>query len=143
MPDLTQTMKLHILPDKEAAALFAETTERYSGACNYISEYVFNNGFVLNFMRLQEAIYQDVRETCKLKSQMTISALKTVTARYKTVKEQLLQNPYKYMGPDGEWCYITRTLEWLQHPVYFRRPQADLVRGRDYTFVDGGKMLSI
>lgn len=66
---------------------------------------------------------------------MTLSAFKTVTARYKSVKEQLFNTPYKYKDENGEWHYITRTLEWLWKPVRFKRPQADLVRGRDYSFV--------
>ena len=34
-------------------------------------------------------------------------------------------------------------MEWLWNPVFFRRPQADLVRNRDYSFVDDGQVLSI
>ena len=143
MAELTKTMKLHILPDDTAVSLFQELTVAYSAACDKISEYVFNNGFILNFMKLQEKLYDTIRSTTPLKSQMTISALKTVTARYKTLKEQMFQRPYKYQDEAGEWQYITRTLEWLQHPVRFHRPQADLVRNRDYSFVDGGNMLSI
>lgn len=43
----------------------------------------------------------------------------------------------------GNWQRITKTLEWLWKPVLFRRPQADLVRNRDYSFVDDGQVLSI
>lgn len=32
---------------------------------------------------------------------------------------------------------------WLQKPIYFSRPQADLVRNRDYSFVEEGKVLPI
>ncbi len=35
---------------------------------------------------------------------------------------------------NGEVQYISRTLEWMQKPVHFKRPQADFVRGRDYSF---------
>lgn len=143
MNSITKTMKLHILPDEASVALFTELTMRYSHACNEISRYVFDNGFILNFMVLQEKLYHTIRDNHGLKAQMTISAFKTVTARYKTVKEQLRQNPYKYKDEDGEWKRIPRTLEWLQKPVHFSRPQADLVRGRDYSFVEGGKLLSV
>ena len=143
MAELTKTMKLHIHPDTEAVSLFENLTIRYASACDAVSEYVFDNGFILNFMSLQERLYNHIRETFGLKSQMTISVFKTVTARYKTVKEQLFQKPYKYKDEHGKWQYITRTLEWLQKPVRFRRPQADLVRNRDYSFTDNGTMLSI
>lgn len=94
-------------------------------------------------MDLQKEIYSDIRDNYGLKSQMSISAIKTVTARYKTVKEQLLQKPYRYKDENGTWQYITRSLEWLTKPASFCRPQADLVRGRDYSFVDGGSILSL
>ncbi len=143
MSEFTKTMKLHIFVDDHADKLFRELTVRYSEACDFVSEHVFNNDFVLNFMKLQEGIYYDVRKKYGLKSQLAISALKTVTARYKTVKEQLHQNPYKYKDENGKYVYITRTLEWLINPIRFRRPQADLVRGRDYSFINKGKAISI
>ena len=143
MTVLTKTMKLHIHPDQEAVKLFKELTACYCDACEMISGYVFNNGFPLNFMYLQEKLYDYVRQNTKLKSQMTISAFKTVTARYKTVNEQLQQCPYKYQDEKGKWQSIPRTLEWLREQVHFKRPQADLVRNRDYSFVENGTMLSI
>ena len=143
MAELTCTMKLHIHTDDNGNCLFREFTERYASACTYVSQYVFNNGFPLNFMKLQESVYYDVRTKFGLKAQMSISVLKTVTARYKTVKEQLFQNPFKYQNEKGDWCYITKTLEWLWKPIVFHRPQADLVRNRDYSFVDNGNAISI
>ena len=138
MSEITKTMKLRIHTDKTIVPLLKELTTVYSQACNHVSKYVFNNGFILNFMKLQEVLYTDLRSTFGLKSQLAISALKTVTARYKTVKEQLLQNPYRYTDENGDIQYITKTLEWLLKPVHFHRPQADLVRGRDYSFVKKG-----
>lgn len=143
MTEFSKTMKLHIHPDDDTARLFRELTECYSEACSYISEYVFHHGFILNFMLLQEELYDEIRARFGLKSQMTISSFKTVAARYKTVREQLQRNPFKYQDEDGKWIYISRTLEWLMKPIVFSRPQADLVRGRDYSFVDNGTMISV
>lgn len=146
MSELTKTMKLHLnnIPDEGVA--FSEVTARYSVACDYVSRYIFDNscdnGFELNFMTLQDKIYGDIRTKFDLKSQMAISCIKTVTARYKTVKEQLSQNPYRYKDENDKTCYIHRTLEWLQKPIHFSRPQADLVRNRDYSFTSDG-MISI
>ena len=84
-------------------------------------------------------MYQTIRDMYGLKSQMTISACKTVTARYKSIQEQLYKNPYKWKDEDDKWHYETRTLEWLWKPVMFRRPHADLVRNRDYSFVTDKK----
>ena len=143
MSELTKTLKLHIHPTPDTVAVFKELTEQYRFACDFISQYVFDNGFPLNFMKLQDALYSDVRNEFGLKSQFTISAFKTVTARYKTLKEQLFQNPYKYQDEKGKWIYVARTLDWTWYPIKFRRPQADFVRGRDYSFVDEGKLLSL
>lgn len=143
MGEIVKTMKLYIHTDETAGQLFQELTSRYASACNEVSQYVFDHGFVLNFAKLQEVLYYQIRNTYGLKAQMAISALKTVTARYKTVRTQLLDHPYQYKDKDGEWQNINRTLEWLWRPIYFRRPQADLVRGRDYSFVENGTMLSI
>lgn len=127
MTEFSKTMKLHIHPDDDTVRLFRELTECYSKACSYISEYVFHHGFILNFMLLQEELYDEIRARFGLKSQMTISSFKTVSARYKTVREQLQRNPFKYQDEDGKWIYISRTLEWLMKPIVFSRPQADLV----------------
>ena len=140
--EIAKTMKLHLHTDKDTDQLFKELTERYASACNMISKYVFDHGFVLNFIKLQESLYQTVRKDYGLKSQMSISCFKTVTARYKTVQEQLKQKPFKYQNTNGKWRYIRRTLEWLWKPVYFKRPQADLVRNRDYSFVKDGLSLN-
>lgn len=146
MSEIVKTMKLHLHVEPEDRDKLVELTERYAEACTFVSQYVFDHGFILNFMKLQDALYQTVRAEFGLKSQFTISAFRTVTARYKTVQEQLSQNPYRYQDADGNWKSIGRSLEWLYHPIVFRRPQADFVRGRDYSFVfdkDGRRRLSL
>ena len=143
MAEHVKTIKLHIHTDDAGRLLFKEMTDCYADACNYISKYIFDNGFILNFMKLQEKLYSDIRDSFGLKSQFTISALKTVTARYKTVKEQLFQHPYKYQDESGKWCHITKTLEWITKPIVFKRPQADLVRNRDYSFVNDSNTISV
>ena len=95
---VTKTMKLHLHPAEEAVSSFEEMTFQYAEACNFISEYIFNTGFEMNFMRIQERIYSAVRERYSLKSQLAISAIKTVTARYQTVKEQLFQKTSSGFG---------------------------------------------
>lgn len=139
MTNIVKTMKLRLYTDKETSALFSDMAVHYSAACTDISEYVFYHGFVLNFMKLQKSLYQEVRETFGLKAQMTISSFKTVTAGYKTVKEQLESKPFRYKDENGKWHSIPKTLEWLWKPIVFSRPQVDLVRNRDYSFVTDKK----
>lgn len=143
MAEIVKTMKLQIQTDDTTNVLFDKLTKQYSSACNEISQYVFDNNFILNYMQLQEQLYYNIRQSYGLKSQMTISALKTVTARYKTIKEQLYQNPYKYKDENNKYQYINKTLEWLQKPIYFHRPQTDLVRNRDYSFIDNRTKISV
>ena len=141
--DLTKTIKLRISVTPEQIELFRQTTEQYRQACNFVSQYIFDNAFDLAYLSLNRALYADIRSRFGLKSQMAQSCIKTTISRYKTVKEQLFQNPYRYRDENGEWKRINRTLEWLWKPIFFGRPQVDLVRDRDYSFVDGGKTLSI
>lgn len=119
-------------------------TEQYRQACNFVSQYIFfDNQFDLTYQSLNKKLYSDLRGLFGLKSQLAQSSIKMTIARYKTVKQQLFQNPYRYKDEDGRWQRIPKTLEWLWNPVFFCRPQADLVRNRDYSFVDDGQVLSI
>ena len=145
-PTITKTVKFHINASKEQGNDFCALTSAYAEACEYVSGYVFDHEFILNANTLQGFLYQTVRERYGLKSQMAVSVLKTVVSKYKTVETQLASKPYKYIATeDGKDVtkYIPRTLEWLQEPIHFKRPQADLVHGRDYSFVDNGTALSL
>lgn len=143
MSTLTKTIKLHIHTTPEQEMLFCQMTEQYRKACNFVSQYIFDNNFNLTYQSLNKALYNDIRSQYGLKSQLSQSAVKTAIAKYKTVKQQLFQNPYRHKDGNGNWQRITRTLEWLWEPVFFSRPQADLVRNRDYSFVNNGQTLSI
>lgn len=117
--------------------------EQYRKACNFVSEYVFNHDFVLNSFALSNSLYHTVRSEFGLKAQLASSVFKTVTARYKTVQTHLRQKPYRYKDENGGWQSVYKDLNWLQKPIKFSRPQADLVRGRDYQFINDGEQLSL
>lgn len=143
MSNLTKTIKLRIYVTPEQEMLFRQMTEQYRQACNFVSQYIFDNQFNMAYQSLNKKLYSDLRKLFGLKSQLAQSSIKTAIFRYKTIKQQLFQNPYRYKDENGNWQRITKTLEWLWKPVLFRRPQADLVRNRDYSFVDDGQVLSI
>lgn len=143
MSDLTKTIKLRIHVTPEQEVLFRQMTEQYRQACNFVSQYIFDNQFDLTYQSLNKKLYSGLRGLFGLKSQLAQSSIKTTIARYKTVKQQLFRKPYRYKDEDGNWQRIPKTLEWLWKSVFFRRPQADLVRNRDYSFVDDGQVLSI
>ena len=116
-----------------------DTLIAYRDACNYVSQYIFNNDCVLKQSELQSALYHELRTRFGLKSQMTQSVFKTVIARYKTVQTQLRKqrvwDGYKKdnHGKDVP-NYIHKDLTFLWKPIEFKRPQLDLVRNRDYSF---------
>ena len=143
MSSLTKTIKLRINVNPEQETLFRHMTEQYRQACNFVSQYIFNNNFNMAYQSLSKELYSDLRGLFGLKSQLAQSSIKTAIARYKTVRQQLFQNPYRYRDENGSWHCIAKTLEWLWKPVFFSRPQADLVRNRDYSFVNDGRTLSI
>ena len=143
MSDLTKTIKLHIHVTPEQEMMFRKMTEHYRQACNFVSQHIFDNQFNLAYHSLNKELYRDLRRLFGLKSQLAQSSIKTTIVRYKAVKGQFFQTPFKYKDKDGTWKYITKTLEWLWKPIFFKRPQVDLVRNRDYSFVDDGQALSI
>ena len=138
MQNLTKTIKLRLYVTAEQTSMFKQMSEHYRRACNFISQYIFDHDFELNSAKLNKVLYGVIRSKFTLKSQLAQSTFRTATARYKTTQTQLAQKPYRYKDER-----ISRTLEWLTKPVLFRRPQCDLVRDRDYSFVENGTVLSI
>ena len=135
-------LKLDIADDTKAMQAFADTCYQYMLACNTVSKYVFDHDFYINSVGLSKILYSELREEFGLKSQMAQSAIRTVTARYQTVDTQLKSSPKKFKC-DGVWYKQYRDIRNLQKPVSFHRPQADLVRNRDYSFVQGMSKISI
>ena len=133
----------------ETAQAFSNTMCKYRDACNFISQYIFEHAFELKQSKLNKALYHDLRDKFELKSQMAQSAIKTVIARYKTVKTQLFQHPFRYDTgkKDGKgraiWSQIYRDLTWLWQPINFKRPQLDLQRGRDWSYLFTTNQLSL
>ncbi|MGK9467049.1 RNA-guided endonuclease TnpB family protein, partial [Lactobacillus helveticus] len=112
-------------------------------------QYIFEHAFELKQSKLNKALYHDLRDKFELKSQMAQSAIKTVIARYKKVKTQLFQHPFRYDTgkKDGKgrgiWAQIYRDLTWLWQPINFKRPQLDLQRGRDWSYLSTANQLSL
>lgn len=128
----TKTLKLQIIPNKNDIKAFTTLINNYKDACNLVSSFVFNNEFNLSQSFLNRCLYSDIRQQFHLMSQSAQSTFKTVIAKYKTVQTQLSQKPYRYQDGNGAWISVLRDLSWLQKPVHFSVPQADLVYNRDY-----------
>ncbi len=112
MEQLTITAKIQISATADDKLLLNKTMSVYRDACNYVSDYVFRTHDLKQFS-LNKALYTEVRERFRLKSQMAQSVFKTVIARYKTI----LENESKWIKPS------------------FQKPQYDLVWNRDYSLI--------
>lgn len=129
------------LSSAEVALKFSETMEQYRQACNHVSDYIFDHNFEMKQSRLNKELYTKLRNLFSLKSQMAQSVIRTVIARYKTVKTQMARRPYKYQDQNtGEWYREVRDLNWLQKPIAFNRPQVDLQRNRDWSYLSSGQL---
>lgn len=111
MKTLTLTAKFQLLPTSEQAAILSRTMQTYSNACNFISEHIFNT-HDLSQRSLHDALYYKIRDKFNTPAQMTQSMIRTVIARYKTIR----QNQNQWIQPD------------------FKQPQCDLVFKNDYSF---------
>lgn len=82
------TTKIKLLTTIEQHSKLLETMKRFNSACNYISEIAFNTQ---NFskVKLQHAVYYDVRERFSLSAQMVVRAIGKVVESYKTDKKSM------------------------------------------------------
>ena len=144
--EISRTIKSRIIfkDDKDILKMVV-SQEAFKQGCNFVSEYMFNNGFPMNTTGLIKILYNDLRERFGLKSQMAQSCVRTVIARYRSVQTQL-RKEYVWDGykkdNHGKQVknYVPKTLEYLWYPIEFKRPQLDLVRNRDYSYKNDGTM---
>lgn len=119
------------------------TAEKYKDGCNFVSDFIFNNNFLMHQVKLNNAVYHDLRKNFNLKSQMAQSVIRTAVARYKTTRQQLQSKPFRYKDLDGKWKQTRRTLEWMHNPINFKRNQLDLVANRDWSYSKDNGILSL
>jgi len=82
---LTKTLILKIGdPDKD----LVDTMERCAEGMNYASKFVCESGRPIG-MKLQTMTYAYLRESLKLKSQISCNIPRQVAGAYKTLKEQI------------------------------------------------------
>lgn len=110
MPQVTVTAKIKILPGRSDKDCLDKTLSAYTDACCFVSDYVFRT-HTAKKASLHDALYHEIRLRFGLKSQMAESVLRTVTARYQSI----------------------RTNRQRRTKPVFSRPQCDLVWNRDYS----------
>lgn len=116
----TITAKLKILVNSSDKQILCDTMKAYSDACNYVSEFIYKTHNLSRYS-VQEDTYHQVREIYGLRSQMAVSCVRTVIAKYKTI----LKNQKEWIKPT------------------FRLPQLDLVWNRDYSLNTKNNIFSV
>ena len=116
----TITAKIQILVNPSDKQILCDTMKAYSDACNYVSDYIYETHNLSRYS-IQEDTYYQVREIYGLRSQMAVSCVRTVIAKYKTILEN--------------------QKEWIK-PV-FRLPQLDLVWNREYSLNSKSNIFSV
>lgn len=116
----TTTAKVQLKVDPDNKAAIIATMDAYKRACNYVSDYIYTTK-TLNKYTIQAAVYHNIRTLFGLRSQMAISSIKTVIAKYKTI----IKNHNGWKKPR------------------FNKPQLDLVWNRDYSIKKGSDIASI
>jgi IS605 OrfB family transposase len=91
---------------------------KYKEVCNYISRYIFETKDLAQ-VSVNKALYYKIRQEFSFGSQLTQNCIKTVIAKYRTLKSL-----------KHEWTFIK-----------FNKPQLDLVWNRDYSIT--GSMFSV
>ena len=112
--EVTTTLKIRLMTGESDRNNLVRTAIAYRDACNFVSDYVFDSKDEKVYS-LNKALYPALRADYGLKAQMAQSVLKTVVAKYATVRS------------NGQ----KRTR------IRFRVPQYDLVRGRDWSYTQG------
>ena len=135
------TLKLRVALAAEEAQLLQETMRQFTLGCQLVSQYVFDRGFVLDQYALHAALYHQLRADIGLKAQMAQSVIRHVVANYKTVQTQMKSKPYAFKDRyTGQWTRCPRDLTWLRQPLHYRKPQLQLVRNRDWSWLRDGRL---
>lgn len=114
------TSKIKLLPSGQQMAALAQVRTLYTKACNWLSGKVYESR-VLDRAKLQQSYYDIMRSDLGTKAQMTISVIRTVTARYKSAKSN-----------NHPWTLIE-----------FTAGECDLVYNRDYSYNHKKRTFSI
>lgn len=144
--EISRTIKSRIIfQNSKDVSKMVDSQEAFKQGCNFVSEYMFDNGFPMNTTTLVKLLYNDLRSKFGLKSQMAQSCVRTVIARYRSVQTQLRKervwDGYKKDNHGKQVKnYVNKDLEFLWKPIEFKRPQLDLVRNRDYSHKDDKTM---
>ena len=91
----TVTAKIQIKADKQIIDLLKQSMSVYREACNFVANYAYEN-HLLHQIPLQKAVYEELRSSYGLMSQMACNVPRTVIAKFKSNKS----NTNKWIKPE-------------------------------------------
>lgn len=141
MIEVVRTLRVPLDPTQEQDLAMRKTEKLFQDSCNYVSEFIFNNGFPLSSSSVQKIVYRDLRSKLQMKSQMAITSIKTAVARYKTIRAQMRSKKVQSgWTKTGKPVYSKKSLEYLVRPVQFKNQQVILQRARDYSLASDNRI---
>ena len=130
--DVRIAIKVKLYPDQKTIEEFKKLTTAYSEAATWLSDLMFNDfsspEMITDCRTLHDKYYYDIRRKKDMKSQLAESLIRSVSAKYKAIDTSFKKQYYTYTDADGNTARYRKDLNWLQHPVVYRRPQADATR---------------
>src|SRR5215475_10438827 len=124
----TITAKLKLATTPEQLATLRQTQLAYRDALNQASQYAFAHGKTSKSQRLHQALYDEVRATHGLPSQMACSVFRQVAATYKGLWTKWYQN---VEARKAGWT--RKRFKGLGQPPHSVSPTVTYVAGRDFT----------
>jgi len=109
------TAKVKLLPTPEQAAALQRTLDTANAACNYISEWAWQEGIFRQFS-LHKRVYYEVRERFGLSAQLTVRCISKVADAYTHPGHQgkLDRKTQRTFRKRGAIAYDSRILRWMQ-----------------------------
>jgi putative transposase len=133
--ETTITTKLKLLATPEQFRQLRLTQLAYRDALNQASQYAFAHGKTSNSQRVHHVLYDEVRATHGLPSQMAGSVFRQVAATYKGLWTKWYKN---VEARKAGWT--RKRFKGLDKPPHYVSPTVTYAHGRDCTFKAAGQV---
>src|SRR5262249_11226053 len=124
----TITVKLKLVTTPEQFRQLRLTQLAYRDALNQASQYAFAHGKTSKSQRLHHALYDEIRATYGLPSQMACSVFRQVAATYKGLWTKWFKNVEARKA-----CWTKKRFKGLDKAPHYVSPTVTYVCGRDFT----------
>ncbi len=125
----TLVAKLKLVTTPEQFKVLRTTQLAYRDALNAVSRYAYAHGKTSNKVKLQEAMYREIRTRYKIPAQMACSIPRQVGATYKTLWTCVKKNT-----ADRKAGLTKKRYKGLNQPPTYVSPTLTYQLGHDYSF---------